>query len=294
DVQPLLRGHTSPARRSAIPRGAHIVAVDDQPVTGWADLTEALRRRAGKTPQLHYRHDEAEATAAVRVPQSITTSLDLAPDAIVTEIAGATSAEIPTDHGNRMTPLPDWRVMEAILKKHVGETVTVHYSGRDGATHEGRMAVSEDNTDPWLQRVVFAPPFQCYMLREFVRETNPIKALILGTKRAYAPTMQTYLTIKHLIFTREVGVQNISGPVGILRRGSQIAEGSLIDLLMFLGLISANLAVINFLPMPIVDGALFIFLLLEKIRGEPVSIKTQVVTQLIGIALIVSIFLFVT
>ena len=129
---------------------------------------------------------------------------------------------------------------------------------------------------------------------EVVRETNPIKALWMGSKRAYSATIQTYLTIKHLIFTREVGVQNVSGPVGILRRGSQIAEGGLTNLIWFLGIISANLAVINFLPMPIVDGGLFIFLLLEKIRGEPVSIRTQVVTQLIGIALIVSIFLIVT
>jgi regulator of sigma E protease len=170
----------------------------------------------------------------------------------------------------------------------------VKYVTRDGRKKEAAFAVTEDNIDPWLQRVAFAPPFQCYPLREFVRETNPLKALDLGCKRAYAATIQTYLTIKHIIFTREVGVQNISGPLGIIRRGSQIAEGGFTQLLWFLGLISANLAVINFLPMPIVDGGLFIFLLLEKIRGEPVSIKTQVVTQLIGIALIISIFLFVT
>ena len=58
--------------------------------------------------------------------------------------------------------------------------------------------------------------------------------------------------------------------------------------------ISANLAVINFLPMPIVDGGLFLFLVLEKIRGEPVSIKAQIATQLIGIALIISLFVLFT
>lgn len=294
DVQDVLRGRTSPAKLSGIPRGAIITAVDDAPVSGWAELTEAFRIRAGKTVQLHYDAAAKPGVASFKVPQTISTILNLPPDATVTEIAGVPSAEIPTPKGPRLTTLPDWQVIEALLKKHVGDTVTVKYTTRDSKPLDGRMAVTENNTDPWLQRVVFAPSFQCYPLREMVRETNPFKALVLGTKRAYAATMQTYLTIKHLIFTREVGVQNISGPVGIIRRGSQIAEGSLTDLLMFLGLISANLAVINFLPMPIVDGGLFIFLLLEKIRGEPVSIKTQVVTQLIGIALIVSIFLFVT
>jgi regulator of sigma E protease len=56
----------------------------------------------------------------------------------------------------------------------------------------------------------------------------------------------------------------------------------------------ANLAVINFLPMPIVDGGLFLFLVMEKIRGEPVSIKTQIATQLIGIALIATVFILIT
>lgn len=294
DVQDTLRGRTSPARRSGIPRGAEIIAVEDQPVGRWTELLEVFRRNAGKSVRLRYRLGDAEADVAFVVPSSITTAIDLPPDATLTELAGLTSAEVQSGGKSTTVALPDWQVIEAILRKHVGETVSVKYVTRDGQKKEAGFAVAEDNIDPWLQRVAFAPPFQCYPLREFVRETNPLKALVLGCRRAYAATIQTYLTIKHIIFTREVGVQNISGPLGIIRRGSQIAEGGFTQLLWFLGLISANLAVINFLPMPIVDGGLFIFLLLEKIRGEPVSIKTQVVTQLIGIALIISIFLFVT
>ncbi len=294
DVQDTLRGRTSAARRSGIPQGAVIIAVDDQPVRRWTELLEIFRKHAGKSVRIRYRLGDAQADVAFNVPASINTGIDISPDATITEIAGATSADIQSGGKSNTVALPDWQVIEAILRKHVGETVTVKYVTRDGQRKETSFAVTEDNIDPWLQRVAFAPPFQCYPLREFVRETNPLKALVLGCKRAYAATIQTYLTIKHIVFTREVGVQNISGPLGIIRRGSQIAEGGITQLLWFLGLISANLAVINFLPMPIVDGGLFIFLLLEKIRGEPVSIKTQVVTQLIGIALIISIFLFVT
>jgi len=294
DVQDTLRGRTSPARRAGVPRGARIVAVEGTPVMRWTELVERFRQSAGKTVRLRYRLGDTEADVAFAVPETITTIIDLPPDATITEIAGASSAEIQSGGKTATIALPDWQVIEALLRKHVGESVVIKYVTRDGRKEEARMKVAEENIDPWLQRVAFAPPFQCYPLREFVRETNPFKALVLGCKRAYAATIQTYLTIKHIIFTREVGVQNISGPLGIIRRGSQIAEGGMTQLIWFLGLISANLAVINFLPMPIVDGGLFIFLLLEKIRGEPVSIKTQVVTQLIGIALIISIFLFVT
>ena len=59
-------------------------------------------------------------------------------------------------------------------------------------------------------------------------------------------------------------------------------------------MISANLAVINFLPLPIVDGGLMVFLIIEKIKGSPVSLRVQIATQTIGLVLIVSTFVFVT
>jgi regulator of sigma E protease len=59
-------------------------------------------------------------------------------------------------------------------------------------------------------------------------------------------------------------------------------------------MISANLAVVNFLPIPIVDGGLFVFLILEKIMGKPLSPRAQGIAQIVGLALIVGVFLFVT
>ena len=76
--------------------------------------------------------------------------------------------------------------------------------------------------------------------------------------------------------------------------GSSFAATSMPLLMYFLALISANLAVINFMPLPIFDGGLFVFLLIEKIKGRPISLRVQVVTQVIGLVLIVGIFLYVT
>ena len=136
--------------------------------------------------------------------------------------------------------------------------------------------------------------FMGYPLLTFVRETNPIAAVKAGVEKTYLATWSTVQSLRHIIFTRQVGDDKISGPVGIARLSMKAAEASWMDLLWIMCLISANLAVINFLPLPIVDGGLFFFLLLEKVRGEPVSIRIQAATQVIGIALIASIFLFVT
>ena len=112
--------------------------------------------------------------------------------------------------------------------------------------------------------------------------------------QTYYFVTKTYLTLRRLIFDRTVGVEHMSGPVGIVRIGSRIAKADKIEMLFFLALISANLAVLNFLPLPIVDGGLMVFLLIELIKGSPVGIRTQVVTQLIGIALFATMFILIT
>jgi regulator of sigma E protease len=84
------------------------------------------------------------------------------------------------------------------------------------------------------------------------------------------------------------------GPVGIFQAGTGFASKGGDWLLWFLAMISANLAVVNFLPIPIVDGGLFTFLILEKIKGKPLSAKAQTIAQYVGLALLLGVFLFVT
>ena len=127
-----------------------------------------------------------------------------------------------------------------------------------------------------------------------IRVSNPAKAMMIGLRKTYYFIEQVYMMMKRMIFTRSVGLDQVSGPVGIVKMGSEIAGEDFVKLLYFLALISANLAVINFLPLPIVDGGLFVFLLIEKIKGSPISLKVQVATQVIGVVLIIGVFIFVT
>ena len=105
--------------------------------------------------------------------------------------------------------------------------------------------------------------------------------------------LQFYVTLKR-IFTGDVSYKNVTGPVGIFQAGAGFAARGNDWLLWFLSMISANLAVVNFLPIPIVDGGLFLFLLLEKAKGRPLSAKTQAIAQYVGLAMLLGIVLFVT
>lgn len=106
--------------------------------------------------------------------------------------------------------------------------------------------------------------------------------------------VQTYLTIKGIV-TNRVTSKAISGPVGILSISYQIVRDRPLNyFLYFLGMISMCIAVFNFLPFPILDGGHMVMLIIEKIKGSPVSIRIQEAANYVGLVLIGSLFLYVT
>ncbi|HUN80245.1 MAG TPA: site-2 protease family protein [Phycisphaerae bacterium] len=294
DILDQENGRRTPAAAAGIPVGAVILTANGKPVDQWWQLCEQFRTNAGKTVDVTYRVADEVRSAKIAVPETIAASLNLDAGTRITKIDGKTSTEIKAGEKLQEVSLPDFRAIRAILESAVGKTVEVEYVSIQGKEGHGKFAVTAENTDPWLQRVMYIPSFICQPLVERHQVTNPIAAAGMGFHQAYQATMQTVKSIEHMLFTRQMGMDKVSGPVGIFRIGTKVAESGWLNLLFFLAVISANLAVLNFLPMPIVDGGLFLFLILEKIRGEPVSIKTQVATQIIGIALIATVFILVT
>jgi regulator of sigma E protease len=122
---------------------------------------------------------------------------------------------------------------------------------------------------------------------------GPLEAAAWGVTETRDFVMQFYLTLQRM-FQGSVSYKNMMGPVGIFDAGRKFAYKGNDWLIWFLAMISANLAVVNFLPIPIVDGGLFTFLIIEKIQGRPLSAKTQSIAQVVGLAVILSVFLLVT
>jgi regulator of sigma E protease len=121
-------------------------------------------------------------------------------------------------------------------------------------------------------------------------EGSPMKAISMGLAETKKLIVMTYLTIDRL-FRGSVGVEQLRGPVGIIHIGAKVADRGFMYIVFFLGMISVNLAVINFLPIPIVDGGLFLFLVYEKLKGRPPSIAFQNAATLVGLCLIGTLFI---
>ncbi|MBL1218778.1 MAG: PDZ domain-containing protein [Planctomycetes bacterium] len=118
---------------------------------------------------------------------------------------------------------------------------------------------------------------------------NPLQAVQLGFHETVDTLLLTYLTLDRLV-RGSVKVSHLKGPVGIAELGTRAAKRGMAYLLMVLGIISVNLAVLNFLPIPILDGGLFLFLIIEKIKGSPVSERVQIAATYVGLFIIGSLF----
>ncbi|WP_041068948.1 RIP metalloprotease RseP [Candidatus Ishikawella capsulata] len=105
---------------------------------------------------------------------------------------------------------------------------------------------------------------------KIIKYHNPIKLIELSVKKIF---QLIELTISALIkiLTGQMKITYLSGPISIVENAANAAKHGLISYLMFLSLISINLAIMNMFPLPILDGGHLLFLFIEIIIGKPLS-----------------------
>lgn len=96
------------------------------------------------------------------------------------------------------------------------------------------------------------------------------------------------------LFQGTVSVKMLGGPVFIAELAGQTASRGFADLLTFAALLSVNLALLNILPIPALDGGHLLFLFIEKMRRKPLSLKQRAIIQQIGFALLIVLIVLAT
>jgi len=124
-------------------------------------------------------------------------------------------------------------------------------------------------------------------------EMGPWEALKEGVRKTWEITSLTFLTIVKL-FQGVVSIKTLGGPIMIGQLTGQVAQESISYLVPLLAVISINLGILNLLPVPILDGGVILFLLMELVIGKPISIKKRDMAQKLGIFLLAALIVVVT
>ncbi len=116
-------------------------------------------------------------------------------------------------------------------------------------------------------------------------------ALSMGGYRTVRAIKSTYQNLYSLV-TGRTSLKLISGPITLARVTYILAGEGPWKLILLLGIISINLAVVNFLPIPVLDGGHMMLLGYELVRRKPAPERIQVILTYIGLAAVLSLMLF--
>jgi regulator of sigma E protease len=149
-----------------------------------------------------------------------------------------------------------------------------------------RLELAEDRSWPLADRGL-----HFVSVMKLLKSDSLPQALQYGWNDTVSSIKQIYLTLARLI-SGDVSPDMLGGPIEIASQSFAAAEDPWM-LTLFLGLISVNLAVVNFLPIPILDGGHMVFLIYEKLRGRPPSEGVRAAATWLGLLIILAIMVFV-
>lgn len=122
---------------------------------------------------------------------------------------------------------------------------------------------------------------------------NPIEAVVEGTKQTGQTVLQLVQFLGKLVIGRE-SVDQLGGPLSIADLSARVAAVGFIQLIHLTAFLSISIGFMNLLPIPVLDGGHLMFYAIEGIRGKPLSDRVQQVGYKIGLAMVLTLMIFVT
>lgn len=213
-------------------------------------------------------------------------------DTTIGEImAGSPAESVGLQSGDRITgingtPVASWSEMVELINAVPGQALQVQYA-RNG---EERTVEIVPQPDPETERLLIGIiPKGNYIWQKI--------GFLAGIKEGFVRTWEIIvLTIKGLIgmIRGSISPGGVAGPIGIITMIGETARFGLVNLINLTALLSINLGLLNLLPIPALDGSRLLFMLVEALRGRPVSPAKENMVHLVGFAIIMGLMLIVT
>jgi regulator of sigma E protease len=310
-----LIGFTSPFRRliallptdqvseTGLREDDRILSIDGTRVLRPGDLLAALTSTQGPVEWLIEREGEAlelvtpelSQDRGIALAESLALSYDLESTRIVVlpgsaaEVAGMrTEDEVLELNGAAVSEYQDLKDA-SVLAAQTGAALRFSLRRDQGVTGGAQYLELEASPAP-LQ--LMETGLNLTMERYTFRVAGAGEAVKLGVTSSFKMIRDVWRHLRGMM-RQEVGKQNVGSIIKISVIAHHTAEIGWVKFFWFLCLLSMNLAFLNVLPIPILDGGHLFFLLIEKIKGSPVSERIFSYSQLVGLVLIVSIFVFV-
>ncbi len=171
---------------------------------------------------------------------------------------------------------------------------------REGNLEQVTLSGETESSETDPEHIMFGLMWQAsFSGIQLDRKTAPLPEynLFTGFGKGVEATWLTFTAIGNTLQKLAGGDMSpklLAGPIGIVHLTSESSRHGLSSVLVFIGFISINLAIVNLLPIPIADGGQLLFCAVEKIRGKPMPRKAQEIVHQVSVVLLIGFFLYVT
>ena len=320
DIKPIIRQvqADSVAQKAGLQVNDLIVSINGEDITAWYDLDEAITASKGATLTLGVARNGDQ--VMIDITPELKQGIDLLGDSIsyydigisafpeLKAIVGEVNAGFPADKaglkkGDQIVsihgiPIETWRQMQSIISSSGGVELSL-FIKRDEEVFKVSLTPQQMETKNHLgeveKRYLIGISTQQTAIPQadlVTKRLNPIKAAVESIKRTYSVCVLMVRSVVKMI-DGSIPKENLGGPIMIAKMAGDQAKQGIDKLVQFIAFISINLAIINLLPIPVLDGGHLLFFSIEAIKRRPVSIKVREVAQQVGLFILIMLMILV-
>lgn len=292
-------------RSTATWEGAVLGILDELLSDGLIDLTVRDARGEDRLVELDVRGREAELTE----PEALFIGLGFEPGPVRPAVLGALTEGYAAERaglrsGDRVLELDGQAVgrfsqLVEVVRDRPGKSVTVVVDRADEElTFEMEIGdVAVEGGAPGERRGLIGAGENTDVLRAIAANASTTEryGVLEALPKGIAKTWEmSELTVRMLwrMVTGDVSVRNISGPINIANYAGDSARAGLGAFLSFLSIVSISLGILNLLPVPLLDGGQIVYQLAEVVKGSPLSERSMIFGQQVGLLLLVVLMSF--
>jgi len=289
---------------SQLQRGDTILRVNGTPVRNWNQIAELLSSAEGNSVGIVTNRGRVQVPvggAGQLAPSDLVAAIDVKlPPVIGDVVQGSPAAKAGLQAGDSIvtiggSPIGDWSDLLERVSASPGvdqrfEIVRagklVPFTIRPESTSVKDPLTKQPRMVGRIGAVAASPP----TTREPMTFGHSLSVAFEQTWR----TGGLIVDVVHKLITREVPLNQLGGPIAITRASVEAAKSGLEDLLRLIAMLSVNVAVLNLLPIPILDGGQILLNIAEEAKGAPFSMRTREYILRVGLVLILMIFVLST
>ncbi len=320
DIRPVVN-HVAPGGPAAevgIRSGDLVLVVDGQPVKAWGDINRFIADAKGKTVHVAVRRSGEVLDVAVTPQTKVAKDLlgddvpyydagfsGLAPlPAMVGEVAsGYPAKKAGIEKGDMIVaindhPVDSWNTMKRIISQSKGEQLSIRIKRGEETLTVQLMPVLFSEENVLGEKVdsyrigISSPGIEIPKADRIIIKRGLFTAMAESVEQTYQIAKLTVLSIGKLI-KGTVSTKTLGGPIMIAEMAGQQAKAGMTNLIFFIAVLSINLAVLNFLPIPVLDGGHLMFFIIEAVIRRPINTRMREIAQQAGIFILIMLMIFV-